>query len=91
MHIPKGSGTGLVEDQYERLSRIIEEWDVRFGLTLDPVVHAGLLVSLRSDTKVQQSARVNTVRDFRNTVDDRAGNRIEAVHRGEQGGPALRD
>ena len=40
------------------------------------MVHAGSLVSLldtlRADPKVQQSARVNTARDFRNTVDDRA-------------------
>ena len=76
VHIPKGTGTGLAEDQYEKLSRIIEEWNARFGLTLDPVVHAGSLVSLldtlRADPKVQQSARVNTARDFRNTVDDRA-------------------
>ena len=75
VHIAKGTGTGLAEDQFERLSRIIEEWNARFGLSLDPIVHAGSLVSLldtlKADPKVQRSAQVNTARDFRNTVDDR--------------------
>lgn len=73
--IAKGTGTGLEQDQFERLSRIIEQWNARYGLSLDPTVHAGSLVSLidtlKADLKVQRSAQVNTMRDFRNTVDDR--------------------
>ena len=73
--IAKGTGTGLAQDQFERLSRIIEQWNARYGLSLDPVVQAGSLVSLmdtlKADPRVQRSAQVNTMRDFRNTVDDR--------------------
>lgn len=73
--IAKGTGTGLAQDQFERLSRIIEQWNARYGLSLDPVVQAGSLVSLmdtlKADPKVWRSAQVNTMCDFRNTVDDR--------------------
>jgi type I restriction enzyme R subunit len=73
--IAKGTGTGLAQDQFERLSRIIEQWNARYGLSLDPVVQAGSLISLmdtlKADPRVQRSAQVNTMRDFRNTVDDR--------------------
>ncbi|MCH4053687.1 MAG: DEAD/DEAH box helicase family protein [Atopobiaceae bacterium] len=74
VRMAKGTGTGLTESQYERLSRIVADWNARYGKNFDAKIAAGSLVSLKgsleSDPKVVRSARVNTKRDFRNTVED---------------------
>ena len=73
--IAKGTGSGLSEDQFERLSKIIEDWNARFGVHFDAGVAAGSLVSLKNaleaDPRVQQSASANNKRDFANTLQDR--------------------
>lgn len=73
--IAKGTGTGLTVDQFERLSKIIEDWNARFGVHFDAGVAAGSLVSLKNaleaDPRVQQSAHANSKRDFVNTLQDR--------------------
>ncbi|MDO4928646.1 MAG: DEAD/DEAH box helicase family protein [Corynebacterium sp.] len=73
--IAKGTGTGLTETQLEKLSKIIDNWNARYGTNFDADIAAGSLVSLQAtlakDPKVQQSAKANNKRDFRNTIEDR--------------------
>lgn len=76
VRIAKGTGTGLNPDQYERLSRIIDEWNARYGTHFDAAIAAGSVISLnnmlKEDPRVKQSARVNSKADFRNTVNDQS-------------------
>ncbi|MFR9895843.1 DEAD/DEAH box helicase family protein [Corynebacterium striatum] len=72
--IAKGTGSGLTETQLEKLSKIIQEWNTRYGTAFDTDIAAGSLVSLQAtlakDPKVQQSARVNSKNSFRHTVEE---------------------
>lgn len=72
--IAKGTGSGLTETQLEKLSKIIQEWNARYGTAFDTDIAAGSLVALQAtlakDPKVQQSARVNSKNSFRHTVEE---------------------
>ncbi|QNQ91151.1 DEAD/DEAH box helicase [Corynebacterium poyangense] len=72
--IAKGTGSGLTETQLEKLSKIIQDWNARYGTTFDTDIAAGSLVSLQAtlakDPKVQQSAKVNSKNSFRHTVEE---------------------
>ena len=72
--IAKGTGSGLTETQLEKLSKIIQEWNARYGTAFDTDIAAGSLVALQvtlaKDPKVQQSARVNSKNSFRHTVEE---------------------
>ena len=72
--IAKGTGSGLTETQLEKLSKIIQDWNARYGTTFDTDIAAGSLVALQAtlakDPKVQQSARVNSKNSFRHTVEE---------------------
>ncbi|OFJ58537.1 hypothetical protein HMPREF2857_08310 [Corynebacterium sp. HMSC076C10] len=74
LKIAKGTGSGLTETQLEKLSKIIQDWNSRFGTAFDTDIAAGSLVSLQAtlakDPKVQQSARVNSKSSFRHTVEE---------------------
>lgn len=74
--ISKGTGTGLADRTYERLSKISAEWNARYGTDLDVGVASGAVVALQNtlgaDPRVRQSARVNTRSDFGKTVEDRS-------------------
>lgn len=73
---PRGTGSGFTEKTYDRLSRIIDEWNARWGTHFDKkvVVPSAMALDniLKDDERVQQSAKVNSKADFRNTVDDRS-------------------
>ena len=66
----------LTKDQMETLSRIVAEWNARYGKSFDTDVAASSLLTLRgtlsANEKVRRSARVNSKRDFANTVEDQA-------------------
>ena len=70
----RGVGMGLPEDTMEALSKIIAEWNARFGTKFDTGVAAGSLMSLRGtlqeNESLKRSAKANNRRDFVNTVDD---------------------
>lgn len=72
--IARGIGTALSKDQMETLSRIVAEWNAKYGKNFDTNVAASSLMSLRGtlsgNEKVRRSARVNSKRDFTNTVED---------------------
>ena len=72
--IAKGTGSGLTETQLEKLSKIIQDWNARYGTTFDTDIAAGSLVALQAtlakDPKVQQSAKVNSKNSFRHTVEE---------------------
>lgn len=72
--IARGIGTALTKDQMETLSRIVAEWNARYGKSFDTDVAANSLMTLRgtlsANEKVRRSARVNSKRDFANTVED---------------------
>lgn len=74
VRIAKGTGSGLTETQLEKLSKIIQDWNARYGTSFDTDIAAGSLVALQAtlakDPKVQQSARVNTKNSFRHTVEE---------------------
>ena len=74
--IARGIGTALTKDQMETLSRIVAEWNARYGKSFDTDVAASSLMTLRgtlsANEKVRRSARVNSKRDFANTVEDQA-------------------
>ena len=74
--IARGIGTALTKDQMETLSRIVAEWNTRYGKSFDADVAASSLMTLRgtlsANEKVRRSARVNSKRDFANTVEDQA-------------------
>lgn len=73
--VARGIGTALSEDQMETLSKIVAEWNAKYGRSFDPMIAAGSLVALKEtlgrDEKLQRSAKVNAKRDFVNTLDDR--------------------
>lgn len=72
--VARGIGTALTEDQMETLSKIVAEWNAKYGRNFDPMIAAGSLVALKEtlshDEKLKRSAKVNTKRDFVNTLDD---------------------
>ena len=72
--IAKGTGSGLTETQLKKLSKIIQEWNARYGITFDADIAAGSLVALQAtlakDPKVQQSSKVNSKNSFRHTVEE---------------------
>lgn len=74
--IARGIGTALTKNQMETLSRIVAEWNAKFGKSFDTDVAASSLMTLRgtlsANEKVRRSARVNSKRDFANTVEDQA-------------------
>lgn len=74
--IARGIGTALTKDQMETLSRIVAEWNAKYGKCFDTDVAASSLMTLRgtlsANEKVRRSARVNSKRDFTNTVEDQA-------------------
>lgn len=74
--IARGIGTALTKDQMETLSRIVAEWNAKYGKSFDTDVAASSLMTLRgtlsANDKVRRSARVNSKRDFANTVEDQA-------------------
>lgn len=78
--IARGIGTALSKDQMETLSRIVAEWNAKYGKSFDTDVAAGSLITLRStlssNEKVRRSALVNSKRDFANTVEDQAEDAI---------------
>lgn len=77
IYMPTSSTGGLPEDVFSTLSEIIKEWNAKFGKDFDTKTVATTLTtlkdSLEDDEKIQQSAKVNTRKDFRNTVEDRTG------------------
>ncbi|WP_165171447.1 DEAD/DEAH box helicase family protein [Adlercreutzia sp. ZJ242] len=72
--IARGIGMSLTKDQMDTLSKIVAEWNARYGRSFDPTIAAGSLVALKEtlkkDEKIRRSAKVNTKRDFVNTLDD---------------------
>lgn len=72
--VARGIGTALSEDQLATLSKIVAEWNAKYGKSFDPMIAAGSLVALKetlgNDEKLRRSAKVNTKRDFVNTLDD---------------------
>ena len=74
IRIAKGTGTGLSEDQMDKLSRIIAEWNARYGTNFSKSAAAGVLITLTedlgNDEGIQKSARANTRKDFRTRVDE---------------------
>lgn len=72
--IARGIGTGLSEDIKKSLSKIIAEWNAKYGKNFDVDIAAGSLIALKSTLEankhVQASAKANSKRDFTNTVDD---------------------
>lgn len=72
--IPRGIGMGLGGHTLEALSKIIQDWNARYGTKFDSSVAASSLISLRgtlsANDRVKQSAKVNSKQDFTNTVDD---------------------
>lgn len=74
--VARGIGTSLSQDQTETLSKIIAEWKAKYGKSFDPAVAASSLIALKEtlakDEKIRCSAKVNSKRDFVNTVDDQA-------------------
>lgn len=72
--IARGIGMGLSRDITESLSKIIADWNARYGTLFDDHVAASSLISLRgtlrSNDRIKQSAKANGKRDFANTVDD---------------------
>lgn len=73
--IAKGTGSGLTETQLEKLSKIIQEWNIRYGTDFDIDMAAGSVVTLQAtlakDPIVQQSAKVNSKINFRHTIAER--------------------
>lgn len=80
--VARGIGTSLSEDQMQTLSKIVAEWNAKYGKNFDPTIAAGSLVALREtlakDDKLRQSAKVNTKRDFVNTLDDQTESALVA-------------
>ncbi len=72
--IARGVGMGLSSDTMETLSKIIADWNARFGTSFDTNVAASSLMSLRGTLQgnegLKRSAKANSKRDFTNTVDD---------------------
>lgn len=72
--IARGIGVGLGRKTIEALSKIISDWNARYGTSFDTDVAASSLMSLRGTLKandhIRRSAKVNGKQDFTNTVDD---------------------
>lgn len=72
--VARGIGTGLTRDITESLSKIIADWNARYGTNFDSDVAASSLLSLRgtlrANDRIKRSAKANSKRDFVNTVDD---------------------
>lgn len=74
--VTRGIGMGLTYDVMESLSKIIADWNARYGTSFDNSTAASSLVALRgtlgANERIKRSARVNSKHDFANTVDDQA-------------------
>ena len=72
--VPRGIGTQLNQDILESLSKIIADWNARYGTSFDSSTAASSLVALRGtlrdNERIKRSARANSKNDFVNTVDD---------------------
>lgn len=72
--VPRGIGTQLNHDILESLSRIIADWNARYGIEFDSNTAASSLVALRGtlrdNERIRRSAKANSKNDFVNTVDD---------------------
>ena len=86
--VTKGTGKGLTEDQREKLSKIIADWNARYQKSFDADVAAGTVLSvqamLEKDEKVKQSAAVNEKKEFANTLDDRMSDALVAGYEHNQ-------
>ena len=64
----------LTHDVMESLSKIIADWNARYGTSFDDEVAASSLISLRgtlrTNDRIKRSAKANSKQDFTNTVDD---------------------
>lgn len=73
--IAKGTGSGLSQTMLEKLSKIINDWNSRFGTKFSADIAAGpittLQYNLENDPKIIQSAKVNSKSGFKHTVEDR--------------------
>ncbi len=67
-------GVGLTQDSRETLSKIIAEWNARFGTKFDVNVAESTLMVLRGtlekNDSVKRSAKANSKQNFVNTVED---------------------
>lgn len=74
LKIAKGTGTGLTETQFEKLSKIIDEWNAKYGTSFDTDISAGSVISLQAalakNKYVIQSAKANDRASFRFTLID---------------------
>lgn len=72
--VPRGIGTQLNHDILESLSKIIADWNARYGTSFDSNTAASSLVALRGtlrdNERIKRSAKANSKNDFVNTVDD---------------------
>ena len=72
--VPRGIGTQLNHDIMESLSKIIADWNARYGTSFDSSTAASSLVALRGtlrdNERIRRSAKANSKNDFVNTVDD---------------------
>lgn len=73
--IAMGTGTGYAHDELELLSRIIDDWNMRYSIhgnkhQLKGIVDA-LEGSLADDARVRRSAEANGLGDFKTTLNDR--------------------
>lgn len=72
--VARGIGTGLTHDIMESLSKIIADWNARYGTSFDSSTAASSLVALKgalgANERIKRSARANSKQDFANTVDD---------------------
>lgn len=72
--VPRGIGTELSGSIMESLSKIIADWNARYGTGFDNSTAASSLVALRGtlreNERIRRSARANSKTDFINTVDD---------------------
>ena len=78
--VSRGFGPELGQGALEALSRIIDEWNTKYGKSFDTGVAAGALVALRGtlrdDPGVKRSAKANSKSDFTNSIDDRTENAL---------------
>lgn len=72
--VAKSIGMSLTHDVMESLSKIIADWNARYGTSFDDEVAASSLISLRgtlrTNDRIKRSAKANSKQDFTNTVDD---------------------
>ncbi len=78
--IARGIGMSIKKDTLESLSKIIDDWNARYGTSFNVDIAASSLISLqgtlKADEKLKRSAKANTKSDFVNTVDDQTENAL---------------